>query len=92
MDKLKSYVLGIATIIVAIPILEQVTEVCCSQLETLKGNSIKKTLIINKEIAELQEQLEPTNINCIGFDVPSQEYYDEEEDCRGKNKIGFTIR
>jgi hypothetical protein len=44
---------------------------------------------INKEIEDLQMQLEPINTNCIGFEVPNQEEYEDDKWEEDKNKIGF---
>ena len=92
MNKLKCYILGMVTIVVAMPIMEQIAEIICGSLEILKGKNIKKILKINKEIEDLQIQLEPINTNCIGFEIPSQDNYDEdweEYNKNKKNKIGF---
>ena len=90
MEKLKIYILGMITTLVALPIIDEVVEIICSFLEILKGASIKKVLKINKEIMDLQEQLEPVNTNCIGFEAPNTEYYDNDwEDNKVKNRIGF---
>ena len=92
MNKLKCYILGMVTIVVAMPIMEQIAEIICGSLEILKDKNIKKILKINKEIEDLQIQLEPINTNCIGFEVPSQDNYDEdweEYNKNKKNKIGF---
>lgn len=90
MSKLKCYILGITTIIIAIPIMEEFTDIVCGYLEILKGKNTKKVLKINKEIEDLQMQLEPINTNCIGFKVPSQEeYYEDDWEEENKNKIGF---
>ena len=77
-------------VILAIPIIEQITEIVCDGLEVLKGKNTKKVMQINKEIEDLQMQLEPINTNCIGFKVPNQEeYYDDDWEEENKNKIGF---
>ena len=92
MNKLKCYILGMVTIVVAMPIMEQIAEIICGSLEILKDKNIKKILKINKEIEDLQIQLEPINTNCIGFEIPSQDNYDEdweEYNKNKKNKIGF---
>ena len=91
MNKLKCYILGMMTVILAIPIIEQITEIVCGGLEVLKGKNTKKVMQINKEIEDLQMQLEPINTNCIGFEVPNQEEYyeDDWEDDKIKNRIGF---
>lgn len=65
MEKLKIYILGMITALVALPIIDEVVEIICSFLEILKGISTKKVLKINKDIMDLQEQLEPINTNCI---------------------------
>lgn len=90
MNKLKCYILGMITVILAIPIIEQITEIVCGGLEVLKGKNTKKVMQINKEIEDLQMQLEPINTNCIGFEVPNQEeYYEDDWEEENKNKIGF---
>ena len=95
MNKLKCYILGMVTIVVAMPIMEQIAEIICGSLEILKGKNTKKILKINKEIEDLQmqlEPLEPINTNWIGFEIPSQDNYDEdweEYNKNKKNKIGF---
>ena len=90
MEKLKIYILGMITTLVALPIIDEVVEIICSFLEILKGISTKKVLKINKEIMDLQEQLEPVNKSYIGFEAPNTEYYDNDwEDNKVKNRIGF---
>ena len=90
MNKLKCYILGMIIVILAIPIIEQITEIVCGGLEVLKGKNTKKVMQINKEIEDLQMQLEPINTNCIGFEVPNQEeYYEDDWEEENKNKIGF---
>ena len=90
MGKLKIYILGMITALVALPIVDEIVEIICSFLEILKGISTKKVLKINKEIMDLQSQLEPVNTNCIGFEAPNTEYYDDDwEDNKVKNRIGF---
>lgn len=90
MNKLKCYIFDMMTVILAIPIIEQITEIVCGGLEVLKGKNTKKVMQINKEIEDLQMQLEPINTNCIGFKVPNQEeYYEDDWEEENKNKIGF---
>ena len=51
---------------------------------------MKKTLVGNNEIQDLQAKLEPVSTSCIGF-VQNEEYPedDEWEEDKIKNKIGF---
>lgn len=90
MEKLKIYILGMITTLVELPIIDEVVEIICSFLEILKGISTKKVLKINKDIMDLQEQLEPVNTSCIGFEAPNTQYYDDDwENNKVKNRIGF---
>lgn len=90
MEKLKIYILGMITTLVALPIIDEVVEIICSFLEILKGISTKKILKINKDIMDLQEQLEPVNTSCIGFEAPNPQYYDDDwGNNEVKNRIGF---
>ena len=78
------------TTLVALPIIDEIVEIICSFLEILKWTSTKKVIKINKDIMDLQEQLEPVNTNCIGFEAPNTEYEDDDwEDNKAKNRIGF---
>lgn len=90
MKKLTAYILGIVTVITFIPILESLTEAVCSWLEVLKIVPMKKTLIGNNEIQDLQAKLEPVSTSCIGF-VQNEEYPEDDdwEEDKIKNKIGF---
>lgn len=90
MEKLKIYILGMITTLVALPIIDEVVEIICSFPEILKWISTKKVLKINKDIMDLQEQLEPVNTSCIGFEAPNTQYYDDDwENNKVKNRIGF---
>lgn len=93
MKKLTAYALGMVSIIAVIPILESLTDLAIAHIESLKGNPIKKTLISNNEIADLQAQLEPINSQLMGFAIPSdEEYYEDEFEDKGKIKVGFQIK
>lgn len=87
---MKKFILGIFSVIFVIPILESITELICSWIEVLKVGSTKRVIIGNNEIADLQMQLEPIQTQAIGFSVPNNEdYYEDFEENRSKNKIGF---
>ena len=90
MKKLTAYALGMVSIIAVIPILESLTDLAIAHIESLKGNPIKKTLISNNEIADLQAQLEPVSSQAIGFAIPSEdEYYEDDE---FEDKIGSKCK
>lgn len=90
MKKLIIFALGMASIVTLIPLLESITELICSWLEVLKAIPMKRVLVVNNEIADLQAKLEPQSTSCIGF-VHNEEYPndDEWEEDKIKNKIGF---
>lgn len=85
---MKKYILGFVSGICFLPILDSVVELIQVALEIPKGNLSKKVIILNNEIQDIQEQSEPVNTNCIGFEMPvtDDEYLDEYED---KQKLGF---
>ncbi len=68
------------------PILESLTEIIQVALEIPKGLLSCHVIKINSELQDLQNENEPINTSCIGFEVPN-ETYDDFEDC--KHKIGF---
>lgn len=83
---MKKYILGILTVMCAIPILESLTEIIQVALEIPKGLLSCHVIKINSELQDLQNGNESINTSCIGFEVPN-ETYDDFEDF--KHKIGF---
>jgi hypothetical protein len=50
-------------------------------LEVPKGKLSKEVMKLNNEIQNIQAESEPVGTSCIGFDVPEEvEYYDEDDD------------
>ena len=81
------------TILTFIPLLESITELICSCLEVLKSYPMKRVLIVNNEIADLQAKLEPQSTSCVGF-IHNEEYPEDDDEweddkVKNKNKIGF---
>lgn len=78
---LLSYLLGIVSIILFIPLFESITEVICGYIELLKIQSTKAVLKGNNEIAKLQQENEKENteINTpvMGFQYNPQEDLDD---------------
>ena len=93
MKKLTVYALGMVSIITVIPILESLTDLAIAHIESLKCNPIKKILISNNEIADLRAQLEPVNSQLMGFAIPSEDEYYEDDEFEDKSsskcKVGF---
>ncbi len=83
-SSLFSYLLGMASIILFIPLIESITEVICGYIELLKIQSTKAVLKGNNEIAKLQQENEKENteINTpvMGFQYNPQEDLDDFDD------------
>ena len=93
MKKLTAFALGMVSVIAVIPILDSLTDLTVAHIESWKGNPIKRTLVSNNEIADLQAQLEPVNSQLMGFAIPNEdEYYEDEFEDKGKIKVGFQIK
>ena len=87
---MKKYVFGFISGICLLPILDSLTELLQVVLEIPKGKLSKYVIKINNEIQDVVAQAEPITINCIGCDSQNEEQWDdEEEDLKQKNKIGF---
>lgn len=82
---LLSYILGACTIIVFLPIMEELVNVILSWIEYLKIIPSKLILKGNAELQEIQNESEEMNSDtcAIGFHyVPEDnedDYYDDEE-------------
>ena len=48
-------------------------------LEVPKGKLSKKVIKINNELQDIQEQSEPVNTCAIGFQIPDEEYYEDDD-------------
>lgn len=82
-SSLLSYLLGIASAILFIPLFESIAEVICGYVELLKIHSTKAVLKGNTEIAKLQQENEKENIEAntsvVGFTYnPPDDEYDYE--------------
>jgi len=77
---LLSYILGMISIVLIIPFLENLSDVLLGKLEVKKADSTIKVLKLNKEIAKLQADDEPVQTQAIGFAIPSQEDMYEYDD------------
>lgn len=88
---MRKYILGMLTIVCAVPILESLTELIQTVIEVPKGVFTKKVMELNKKIQDLQASMEPVATSCIGFEAPNTEYYDDEDEYedKQKHKIGF---
>lgn len=90
--QLKSYIIGILTVIAIMPLINEIIEVICGWLETLKYGATRKIMIQNKDISELEEELnQPYQQSYgIGFEVPSDTYEEDDwEEDKLKSKCGF---
>ena len=77
---MKKYILGFLTGVCLLPILDSITELVQVALEVPKGKLSKKVMKLNNEIQDIQAESESVGTSCIGFDVPEEvEYYDDEE-------------
>lgn len=83
-SSLLSYLLGIASAILFIPLFESIAEVICGYVELLKIQSTKAVLKGNNEIAKLQQESEKENTeintHVIGFQYNPQEDLDDFDD------------
>ena len=94
MKKLTAFALGMVSIITLLPILESLTDLAVAYIKSWQGTPVKRALVSNNEIADLQAKLEPIDSQLMGFAIPSEEEYyeDDEFEDKGKIKVGFQIK
>lgn len=74
------YVFGLLSGLLFIPVIEEFSNVIMSWIQVLLLKPTEKVLKGNQEIYDLQEASECQVSNCIGFQVPNEyEYYDDDE-------------
>ncbi|MBC5667399.1 hypothetical protein H8S00_05285 [Eubacterium sp. BX4] len=76
---MKKYILGFVTGVCLLPIWDSLTELLQVALEVPKGKLSKKVIKINNELQDIQEQSEPVNTCAIGFQIPDEEYYEDDD-------------
>lgn len=89
---MKKFILGMLTVVLFMPICENITDVICGFLERLKANNTKYIVVANNEINKLSNESNESNENtyAIGFQTnSSEEYYDDFEEDVFKQQIGF---
>ena len=88
MKKLTAFALGMVSVIAVIPILDSLTDLTVAYIKSWQGTPIKRALISNNEIADLQAQLEP--VTGASDSVKTAE--DDEFEDKSKIKVGFQIK
>lgn len=87
MKNLKYFISGIVFYILCIPIIESIAEIITTYLEVWKGKVTISVLKMNKDIAELQVDLEKHDEGvAIGFQAPDEDYYEDDDDFEDKKK------
>lgn len=78
------FILGIFFVSYVLPILDSVSAIILSALENIKGKLAITTQKLNNELTKLSKEVEPDEYqqtHVIGFQIPSEEeYYEEDED------------
>lgn len=94
MKQLKYFISGILFYIIVIPVIESIGEILTTLLEIPKGKASAPVLKINKELQELQVDLEKhDDAVCMGFDITtSDDYYEDEDDFEYKRKLHKSRR
>lgn len=76
---LLSYVFGMLTVLLFVPLIEDISATLSSWFQVLILKPTKLVLKGNKEIAELQANSQEIDTHCIGFQMPVQDEFDDED-------------
>ena len=81
---IKCFVLGMIFLLVVEPILDTIVDTIQTVFEALKAKIsvyiLHKNVEISKLNAEIQGYEEPQETQAIGFALPQEDYYDNEEE------------
>lgn len=81
---IKCFVLGMIFLLVVEPILDTITSTIQTAFEAIKAKIsvyiLHKNVEISKLNAEIQGYEEPQETQAIGFALPQEDYYDDEEE------------
>ena len=103
MHDIALFVAGMLIILMAIPLIQSFTDTITMVLniivtftQWIQSIFNLKTVSNNVKIQDLKDSIEPTMTQAVGFQVPSEdEFYDEEDpdenkfNSKNKNKVGF---
>lgn len=76
---LLSYVFGMLTVLLFVPLIEDISATLSSWFQVLILKPTKLVLKGNKEIAELQANSQEIDTHCIGFQMHVQDEFDDED-------------
>jgi hypothetical protein len=76
---LLSYIFGMLTVLLFVPLIEDLSAILSSWFQVLVLKPTKLVLKGNKEIAELQANSQEIDTHCIGFKIPTEEDFDDED-------------
>ena len=74
------FVLGLLTGLFFIPIIEELIGVIQTWIQVLIIKPSKIVINGNKELSALQDNEEEVQTQCIGFQIPSNDNYDDDYD------------
>ena len=81
---IKCFILGMIFLLVVEPILDAIVETIQTAFEAFKAKIsvyiLHKNVEISKLNAEIQGYEEPQETQAIGFALPQEDYYDDEEE------------
>lgn len=81
---IKCFILGMIFLLVVEPILDTIVETIQTAFEAIKAKIsvyiLHKNVEISKLNAEIQGYEEPQETQAIGFALPQEEYYDDDEE------------
>ena len=81
---IKCFILGMIFLLVVEPILDTIVETIQTAFEAIKAKIsvyiLHKNVEISKLNTEIQGYEEPQETQAIGFALPQEEYYDDDEE------------
>ena len=81
---IKCFVLGMIFLLVVEPILDTIVDTIQTAFEAIKAKIsvyiLHKNVEISKLNAEIQGYEEPQETQAIGFALPQEDYYDDDEE------------
>lgn len=76
----KYYILGILSYALLFPVIEELVNVIQSWIQVLLIKPSRIVLEANKDLGELQNTEEYQQTDCVGFQMPSEEDYEDYDE------------
>lgn len=93
MQEIYIFIAAIIFVVVVFPVLQSISDTILALSQWVLSAINVRVTANNVKVADMNDSIQPTNSQAIGFSAPSEEeFYDDEEDDPEENKFQTGFR